>query len=331
MPLTPLYTAAGVFLGTALCGYIGLGLLHKLNFGQEVRDDGPKSHLKKSGTPTMGGFFFIVPILLSALIRGIILHKADAYTAVAVLLAVFAGVGFADDYIKVRITKSGLSVKQKILFLGIGSLLFAAWYLYLAPHDPIFLLPFGGKALAVVGLGKIIYLLIIVAYLFYISNSVNLADGVDGLCSSLVIVCALMLAAVIALVAKAEHAIESEALISMCFALAAGAAGFLLFNRHPAKVFMGDIGSLAFGSALAALPLLAGVPWIILFSGILFIIEGLSTLLQVGYFKLTKGKRLFRMAPIHHHFELGGWKENKIVVIFSLVQLGGGLLALLLI
>lgn len=319
-----------VFLMAAGAGYAGLPLLKRLHVGQEVRDEGPKTHLSKSGTPTFGGFFFLLPLFLTAAYRFISSGKADTYVLLTLLMLVFGAVGFADDYIKVRISKDGLSVKQKIIWLGLASVLFTLWYLWLSPHEPFFRLPLSGRAVVIEGPWKIAAFVLIILYLFYVSNAVNLADGVDGLCSSITIVCLFSYLLAFYLLRKYAAAFDSEGLSSVSCALIGGLAAFLLFNRHPARVFMGDTGSQALGAAMAAIPLLAGVPWIILFAGAVYIAEGLSTLFQVLYFKMSGGKRIFRMAPLHHHFELGGWSENKIVAVFSLAALIGGGIGLLL-
>lgn len=319
-----------VFLLSALAGYFGLPLLRRLHVGQQVREEGPRSHLEKSGTPTFGGFFFLIPLFLTAIYRLVTVGVTDSYFLVTLLMLIFGAVGFADDYIKVRVNKDGLSVKQKVFWLGLASVLFTGWYLWLAPHEPFIRLPLGGGTVAITGPWKVLAFVLIILYLFYVSNAVNLADGVDGLCSSITIASLVGYLFMFYLLKEYAADFDLVGLSSFSFALIGGMAGFLLFNRHPAKVFMGDTGSQAIGAAMAAIPLLAGVPWMILFAGIVYIAEGLSTLLQVLYFKASGGKRIFRMAPLHHHFELGGWSENKIVLIFSLVALLGGAIGLAL-
>ena len=201
------------------------------------------------------------------------------------------------------------------------------------PVEPFLLLP-GLGSIPITGWWKAPYAIFIVIYLFFIANSVNLTDGVDGLASSVTVAAALALAAS----GLALHQMGLATSLtgpSMAFSLmiAAGCLGFLVFNRHPAKVFMGDTGSQALGAGVAGIALLYGVPWILLFIGVIYIAESLSVVIQVAYFKRTGGKRIFRMSPIHHHFELGGWKENKVVLVFLAVTLIGsfaglGLLAL---
>lgn len=315
---------------TLIASYFGLPLLRRWHLGQDVREEGPRAHYKKRGTPTMGGFFFILPLLGLALLRLLRQAAFDHFLLLTLLSLSFGLVGFADDAVKVRVRKEGLSVKEKILALGCISLLFSLFYVYGNSQGPILLLPLSEQSISFSSWGKVIYVIFIVLYLFYVSNSVNLTDGEDGLATTVTMVTALMLAVAMVLL-KRKMPIDAEALIEYSLALAGGCAGFFIVNRHPAKVFMGDTGSLFLGASVAAIPLLAGVPWLILLTGIVYIVEGLSVLLQVSYFKLSHGKRIFRMSPLHHHFELGGWKEEKIVLVFALAELAGGLLALLLI
>lgn len=316
-----------IFGLTLVCGYFILPILREHGMGQRVRQDGPQTHLAKSGTPTLGALFFVLPATLVFLLRLLLVKGWDTYAPAFLLAFCFGLVGFADDFTKVRIDPNGLSVKQKSIIMGLLSLGFAVYYVYLRPTAPYIRLPFGGGAVEISGGWKLVYLVFITLYLFYMANAVNLSDGLDGLCSSLVFCSGLTLAIALFLLDEQAYA----PLIELALVLAAGVLGFLFFNRHPALVFMGDTGSLYLGAGLAVITLLAGVPWIMLLNGLVFIVEGLSSLLQTFYFKLTKGKRLFRMAPLHHHFELGGWSEVKIVRIFSLVGLACGLLALVII
>lgn len=319
-----------IFILTALCGKFGMQILRRLQVGQEVRDEGPKSHFVKSGTPTFGGLFFFIPLLLSAIYRLISLGKLDVYIVSVLLALVFGAVGFADDFIKVRVNKDGLSVKQKILFLGIASLAFSVWYLWLAPFEPSLRLPFSGNVWVISGAWKYLALVLIVGYLFYISNSVNIADGVDGLCSSLTLVTMIFYLIAAWKLKESGANFDAPGTMALSFAMMGAVLGFLIYNHHPAQVFMGDTGSLAIGAIVAAIPLLMGAFWFVLLAGFVFIIEGLSVLLQVSYFKMTGGKRIFRMAPLHHHYELGGWNEWKIVGVFSLVAAIFGALGLLI-
>ena len=320
--------AMAVAVLTILSGIFGLPMLKRLNVGQTVRDDGPASHFKKSGTPTFGGLFFLLPLTLLA-VAALVFDASLRNLAVLVLLMLtFALVGFLDDYIKVRISKKGLSVRQKILLLGIFSILFALYYLFLAPEPPFLLIPLSGEKLLISGWLKLPYGILLVLYLFFGCNAVNLTDGVDGLASSVTLVYAASLAAAALLVAPVMPAARLVGLLSA--AMIGCCAGFLVFNRHPARVFMGDTGSQALGAGVAGAALLLGAPWLFIPMGIVYLAEAFSVIIQVAYFKKTGGKRIFRMSPLHHHYELGGWPENKIVLVFSLTGLAGGLLGLLL-
>lgn len=319
------------FALTVLCGFLGLPLIRRLHLGQQVRDDGPKTHFKKSGTPTFGGFFFLIPFAIFLIFQALT-QKLDAqFTAVVLLMFCFAAVGFADDYVKVRVDRHGLSVRQKTICLGLASLLFSIWYLWISPAAPILILPFSGRIEVISNGWKYLYLLIMILYLFFIANSVNIADGVDGLCASLSFFCCLSLYFVLCLLEKKHGILPMPGLQLASLCMAAGTAGFFVFNHHPAKIFMGDTGSQSLGAGIAAIALIAGVPWILLFLALVFIVEGLSTLIQVAYFKMSGGKRIFRMAPLHHHFELGGWSEWKIVTIFSICGILAAMIGLLFI
>ncbi len=329
MLIEMLIVALIVLVLTLLAGWLGLPLLRRLNVGQKVRDDGPASHLKKSGTPTFGGLFFLVPITLLG-IYALLSGQGLISLAVLVLtMLLFALAGFLDDFIKVRISKKGLSVKQKTLLLGIFSLIITIYYLWFAPEQPFFLVPISGVQLPIDGWLKFPYAVFVILYLFFVCNAVNLTDGVDGLASSVTVVSSLALAAAGLILQATVPGARPAALLAV--AILGGCLGFLAFNRHPAKVFMGDTGSQALGAGVAVIALLYGAPWLLLLIGIIYMAEALSVVIQVAYFKKSGGKRIFRMSPLHHHFELGGWPENKIVIVFSLVTLAGSVLGLLLI
>lgn len=320
-----LFVALFVFLGTIVCGYFGLPMLRKLKSGQTVREDGPKSHYVKTGTTTFGGLFFICPLLLTACLLAIYNYAKFQYFLFAFLLMfAYAAIGFLDDYIKTNIDKGGLKVKQKIVLLGLVTVLFTVWYLYFAPVAPTFYLPFWQREIIIGNWFKPLYLIFSVLFIFYVANSANLNDGVDGLCSSLGVT-GTIISYICLTVLFGQQNIQINSLKTFMFALGAGCLGFFMFNKHPAKIFMGDTGSQGIGAGFAAVCLLAGVPWLALFSCLLYILDGLSVILQVWYFRRTGGKRLFRMAPVHHHYELGGWNEVKIVKYFNLVAILGGL------
>ncbi|MGI6508159.1 MAG: phospho-N-acetylmuramoyl-pentapeptide-transferase [Saccharofermentanales bacterium] len=312
---------------TIVCGWALLPLIQRSRTSQPIRDNGPRSHLSKAGTPTFGGLFFLIPIALFAIIGPIVKRDLLPMTVMVVFMLLFGIVGFADDYIKVNISPKGLSVKQKTIWLGMFSIAAAVFYLWISPFAP-FILSFTGKAIPVVGIGKVIYALFLVPFLFYMSNSVNITDGVDGLLSSLMAIACIGLFAVSGLLAPVIPHVSSTMTLSLI--IAGGCLGFLVFNRHPARIFMGDTGSQALGIAFTLLTVVMGVPYLALITGFVFFFEGFSVVLQVIYFKSTGGKRIFRMSPIHHHFELVGWHEKKIVLVFSLVGIFSSFVGFLL-
>ncbi len=288
-----------------LCPLI-IPFLTKLKFGQNVRDDGPKSHLIKSGTPTMGGIMILISLIISS-----IFFLKDNKDALAVLFVTigYGIIGFIDDYIKVVKKRSlGLRAYQKI----IGQLIITGIFLYYLYNfsnvGTDIYIPFTkGKTL---DLG-----VLFIPFLFIVMvgtvNSVNLTDGLDGLASGVTVLvvifflfCALSV---------------NDNLLPITGAAVGSLLGFLLFNTHPAKVFMGDTGSLALGGLVASIAIIMKMPLFIIIVGIIYVLEAMSVMLQVGYFKLTKGKRLFKMAPLHHHFEQCGWKEVKVVAIFYII------------
>jgi phospho-N-acetylmuramoyl-pentapeptide-transferase len=320
--------ALAVALLTVLTGIAGLPVLRRLQVGQVVRDDGPASHLKKSGTPTFGAFFFLIPITLAGIAAAFLGRSLAPFCALVVLSLLFGLAGFLDDYIKVRINKKGLTIRQKTFILMSFSLLFTAYYLFLAPQQPFLLLPFSGHVVLITGWYRLPYAAFIVIYLFFACNAVNLTDGVDGLASTVTVVSSLSLVAASLILRDAVQASRPAGWLAA--AIAAGCLGFLFFNRHPARVFMGDTGSQALGAGFAGITLLLGVPWLFLFAGFVYTAEALSVVIQVTYFRRTGGKRIFKMSPIHHHFELSGWSENKVVIVFSLVSLAASGIGLLL-
>ncbi len=276
--------------------------LHKLKFGQSIREEGPKSHQKKSGTPTMGGIMIIGGITIATLIC------ADWTVEIALALFVMLGhfvLGFLDDYIKVVLKRNlGLKAKQKLL----GQLIIAVVVTYIginyAGLTQDVWIPFLGRSYDI---GWFYYVLVI-GVLVGTTNAVNLTDGLDGLASGAMAVASLGFVAVCLYFGKTNLAIFSFACFGACVA-------FLKFNYHPAKVFMGDTGSLALGGALAALGILTKTELLLIILGGLFVIETLSVIIQVISFKTT-GKRVFLMSPIHHHFELKGWSETRVVLTF---------------
>lgn len=281
--------------------------LTKLKFGQNVRNDGPQTHLVKSGTPTMGG----VMILLSFLIASVFFLNGNLDALMVVFVTVGYGlIGFADDYIKVVKKRSlGLRAWQKLAAQLIITCIFLYYlYTYSRVGTSIYI-PFGeGKTIF---LGKYLY----IPFFFFVMvgtvNSVNLTDGLDGLASGVtVLVCVFFLFTAWA---------AASGIVPIAGAAVGSLLGFLLFNAYPAKVFMGDTGSLALGGLVASIAIILKMPIFLLIVGIIYVLEALSVMIQVSYFKITKGKRIFKMAPLHHHFEQCGWKETRVVTLFYIV------------
>ena len=289
-----------------LCPLI-IPVLRRLKFGQNVRDDGPQSHLIKSGTPTMGGVMIVLAFGAAAL--PYIFNGNHDAKAVLLITIGYGIVGFIDDYLKiVKKQSEGLTPMQKIIFQLAVTACFA-YYIYTCTDlGTGIIIPFINKEIE---LGWYLY----IPFLFFVMvgtvNSVNLTDGLDGLS-----------AGVTALVATffmiAAYGSESG-LSPICGAIIGSLLGFLLFNSHPAKVFMGDTGSLALGGFVASTAVLLKMPLMLLIVGFIYVCESISVILQVGYFKLTHGKRIFKMAPIHHHFEQCGLKETKVVALFYII------------
>ncbi len=310
----PLLLGAGL---SALAGYVALPILRQLKAAQFIREDGPRAHLKKAGTPTMGGIFFIPAAILVALLWT---GFSSSAIAVSLLTLAYAGIGWLDDWqVMRRRSNKGISPKMK-LALQIGfALAFCLWAAIAQTTQAVqniditsVAMPFG----ITLSLGLLFWPLagfVLVAE----SNATNLTDGVDGLMGGAGAVALLGLGALVA----GTH----PDLAIFCAALSGGCLGFLVHNRNPAKVFMGDTGSLALGGALAAVGILSGNLFGLLIVTLLFFAETLSVILQVGYYKATKGpdgkgKRLFKMAPLHHHFELSGWSELQVVGVFYIIS-----------
>lgn len=296
-------------ISALLCPII-IPFLHKLKFGQQVRDDGPQSHLKKQGTPTMGGLIILSSIIITSL------FYIPSYPKIIPVLFMTAGfgiIGFLDDYIKIILKRSeGLTPLQKLAGQIVITGIFAWYVLNSGEVGTDMLIPFTGGFED----GKFLSLSILfVPALFFVTlgtdNGVNFTDGLDGLCTSVTILVATFLTIV---------AIGEDMGISPITGAVVGSLlGFLLFNVYPAKVFMGDTGSLALGGFVASAAYMMRLPLFIPIIGLIYLVEVLSVIIQVTYFKKTGGKRIFKMAPIHHHFELCGWSETRVVAVFSIV------------
>ena len=298
-------------VGSAAMGYWVIPLLQALKTGQIIREDGPQAHLKKAGTPTMGGIFFIP---MTAIVACILSNFAQDVLAVCALTLSYGFVGWIDDWqILRRKSNKGISPKTKLALQVAFAAAFCLWLMFNQPHNITNIaLPWVSFALP---LGFLFWPLagfVLVAE----SNATNLTDGIDGLAAGTVAIAALALGALIAPV--------SPGLMVFCAALSGGCLGFLAHNRNPARVFMGDTGSLALGGALAAVALLTNsLVALFILSGVFFV-ETLSVMAQVCYYKATKGpdgkgKRLFKMAPLHHHLELTGWSELQVVSVFYII------------
>ena len=294
------------FVVSAVLCPIVIPFLHRLKFGQQVRDDGPQTHLKKQGTPTMGGL-----VILSSIIITSLLYIRDYPKIIPVLFMTvgFGVVGFLDDYIKIVMKRSeGLNPIQKL----IGQFVIAGIFAYYIVTSPDIgtgmLIPFTGKYLQ-------LPVWLFVPALFFIilgtDNGVNFTDGLDGLCTSVTI----LVATFFTIVAIGEN----SGISPITGAVVGSLLGFLLFNVYPARVFMGDTGSLALGGFVASSAFMMQMPIFIAIVGLIYLVEVLSVIIQVTYFKKTGGKRFFKMAPIHHHFELCGWSETRVVCVFSII------------
>ncbi len=294
------------FLLSVILTPLSIPLLHRLKFGQEVREDGPKSHLKKQGTPTMGGVVFVLVISAVSLPFA---FRDMKLMAILLLTLGFALTGFIDDYLKVvKHQSEGFNPKQKFLMQLVFTLLFSLYLWRQEPKAYRMFVPFTSYVLDLRFLSVPACLFIVTAT----DNGSNFTDGLDGLCSSVTAVIAFFLGMVSLRCFYGETAAISGAVVGALF-------GFLCYNSHPAKLFMGDTGSLALGGYVAATAFLLRIPLFIPIFAFIYLLEVLSVILQVSYFKATHGKRIFKMAPIHHHFELSGWSETRVVTVFTII------------
>lgn len=319
------------FILSVICAKIFIPMLTKLKFGQQIRSEGPTAHLKKAGTPTMGGIIFIIPIAILAFVFS---HGSFDFTIVSVITMLgFTVIGFIDDYIKVAKHRSlGLKAYQKI----IGQFGFATIFAIYAYQNPFIgseiYIPFTKISFDI----GIWYIPLVIVAIIACVNSTNLNDGLDGLLSSVSMVSFSGIAAVIFLLTVSGGMFEAlpyaEAniynLFVICGITVGALAGFLVFNSNPAKVFMGDCGSMGIGGMFAAICILLRMPLLLVIAGGVYLLESLSVIIQVTSFKLRK-KRVFKMAPIHHHFELCGMSETQVVTMFTIIQAFLSLLAII--
>ena len=307
MNMRILLTAVVSFALTGVIGHFLLPVLRALKAGQSIREVGPTWHNSKAGTPMMGGLMFILSALVCVLGSIPWTDDASLYFVMALSFS-FGLIGFLDDFTKAKFHRNlGLtSIQKALLQMAVSALFLYALYKHGAMTCNLYV-PFFNVSFHV---HPIVYILFSMFVMVGCVNAVNLTDGVDGLCASVTI-------PVMVFFTAAAIAMERFSLAVFPAALAGGLACYLFFNWHPAKVFMGDTGSLFLGGAVCAVAYALDMPLILILVGLIYVVETLSVILQVAYFKATHGKRLFKMAPIHHHFEMSGWKEEKIVLVFS--------------
>ncbi|HUT72811.1 MAG TPA: phospho-N-acetylmuramoyl-pentapeptide-transferase [Desulfatiglandales bacterium] len=320
-----IYATLTALVISLVLGYWLIPRLRELQIGQYVRDDGPPNHKTKVGTPTMGGTFILISVVLSSLLWA---EPKNVYIwLVLVVTVLFGAVGFVDDYLKIaRKSSKGLRVWSKLclqtgIALGIGLVLY-----YGTDFDTRLSFPFFKKFLPELGIG---YLILIVLVVVGTSNAVNLTDGLDGLAIGPIIIAFLSYLVFaylsghirIAQYIQIPYVSGSGELSVLCGAVAGAGLGFLWFNAFPAQVFMGDAGSLSMGAALGTIAVISKQEITLILVGGLFVVEASSVILQVAYFKLTGGRRVFRMAPLHHHFELKGWPEPKVTIRFWIIAI----------
>ncbi len=316
MAITALCACGTAFLAAAVLGAPVIRLLKKMKFGQKILEDGPTWHMKKQHTPTMGGVIFILALLaaLCACFPAIMTAGDFKPAMIFAFSAVFGLIGLIDDYAKIKKKQNqGLTPLQKLLLQIAAAALFVTALRSLGYLTGQVYIPFWDQTLA---LPWSLYLPCAIFVIVGAVNAVNLTDGIDGLAASVTAIVAAFFTGVFLLLADVSAAFSAG--------LLGGLLGFLLYNKNPARVFMGDTGSLFLGGAVCGMAFACDMPLILVPVGVIYIVETLADIIQVGYFKLTrrifgKGRRLFRMAPLHHHFEKCGWSERKIVFVFSAV------------
>lgn len=298
------------FLITCVVAPVLIPWLHRLKFGQQILEDGPVWHKKKQGTPTMGGITFILGIAVAVTVA--LLVKFDIHLLMMLVISLgFGLIGFIDDYIKVVKKRNlGLTAWQKLILQAVFSVVYVFVLNKTGDLSTDIIIPFIGKTISMPWWMYIPFIIFVVVGTV---NSVNLTDGLDGLATSITIVVGIFFAAIGWLNGSDAAAFFSSALVG-------GLIAFLIFNHYPAKVFMGDTGSLFLGGAVSILAIGLKMPLVLVIVGFVYLFEAISVILQVASFQLT-GKRIFKMSPIHHHFEMCGWNEKKIVLVFTLITL----------
>lgn len=309
------------FAVTAVVGKFLVPALRRMKAGQSIKEDGPTWHMSKQGTPTMGGIMFIAGIAVAVVVALLVGIAGDISGLLVLAFAlVFGLIGFVDDYAKLKKKQNtGLTAPQKFLLQLAAAIAFTALLRYTRHLTPNLYIPFFNVEVV---LPWVVYMIFAAFVMVGCVNAVNITDGIDGLAAGVTVPVALFYTVVSAVAGQA-------ALGTFAGALLGALIGFLIYNFHPAKVFMGDTGSLFLGGAVCGLAFALDMPLILILVGIIYIAETLSDIIQVVYFKATHGKRIFRMAPLHHHLEMGGWSEKKLVFVFSGITLVFCVLALI--
>jgi len=318
-----------------ICFLLGPWIIRKLSglqVGQYIRDDGPQSHLSKAGTPTMGGLLIVFSIVTSVLLWS---DLTNHFTWIVLFVIIGYGlIGFIDDYLmQIKKRSKGLNVRNKLM-LQFGLALIAGYLVYASPDfSTQVTIPIFKNLSPDLGWGYILFAAFVIVGA---SNAVNLTDGLDGLAIGPVIIAAttyMIFAYVaghikIANYLQINYVVGSGEVAILCGTLAGAGMGFLWFNAYPAQIFMGDVGSLSLGAGLGTIAVITKQEILLVLVGGLFVVEALSVIFQVGFFKMTSGRRIFRMAPLHHHFELKGWPEPKVIVRFWIIAIALALLAM---
>jgi len=327
-----IYASLTAFL---ICFFLGPWVIRKLSYmqiGQYVRDDGPQTHLKKAGTPTMGGTLIILSITVSTLLWA---NLTNYFVWIVLLVTVgYGGIGFIDDYLmQIKKQSKGLTVRNKLLLQAIMALI-TGILVYVSPDfSTRITIPFFKNISPDLGWGYVLFAALVI---IGTSNAVNITDGLDGLAIGPFIIASAtyMVFAYVAGHVKIANYLQinyvagSGEIAIFCGAMAGSGLGFLWFNSYPAQIFMGDVGSLSLGAAIGTVAVITKQEILLALVGGLFVIETLSVIFQVGFFKMTNGRRIFRMAPLHHHFELKGWSEPKVIVRFWIIAIALALIAM---
>jgi len=327
-----IYASLTAFL---ICFFLGPWVIRKLSYmqiGQYVRDDGPQTHLKKAGTPTMGGTLIIFSITVSTLLWA---NLTNYFVWIVLLVTVgYGGIGFIDDYLmQIKKQSKGLTVRNKLLLQAIMALI-TGILVYVSPDfSTRITIPFFKNISPDLGWGYVLFAALVI---IGTSNAVNITDGLDGLAIGPFIIASAtyMVFAYVAGHVKIANYLQinyvagSGEIAIFCGAMAGSGLGFLWFNSYPAQIFMGDVGSLSLGAAIGTVAVITKQEILLALVGGLFVIETLSVIFQVGFFKMTNGRRIFRMAPLHHHFELKGWSEPKVIVRFWIIAIALALIAM---